>query len=121
MTALPVLTQVLEVAAALLAAPLFVGWINQCRAWLQNKSAPSVLLPYRSFRKLFHKDAVLAANASPLFRAAPYVVFGAMVCAAAIIPSLATRLPFSDAADATELVLTEGLVAAQQRVHAPRD
>jgi formate hydrogenlyase subunit 4 len=103
-TALPVLTQVLEVVAALLAAPLFVGWINQCRAWLQNKSAPSVLLPYRSFRKLFHKDAVLAANASPLFRAAPYVVFGAMVCAAAIIPSLATRLPFSDAADAIALV-----------------
>ena len=27
----------------------------------------------------------------------------------------------SDAADATELVLTDGLLAAQQRVHAPRD
>jgi len=98
------LTQILEVAAALLAAPLFVGWINQCRAWLQNKSAPSVLLPYRSIRKLFHKDAVLATNASPLFRIAPYVVFGAMVCAAAIIPSLGTRLPISDAADAIALV-----------------
>jgi formate hydrogenlyase subunit 4 len=98
------LTQILEVVAALLAAPLFVGWINQCRAWLQNKSAPSVLLPYRSIRKLFHKDAVLATNASPLFRIAPYVVFGAMVCAAAIIPSLGTRLPISDAADAIALV-----------------
>ena len=27
----------LEVLAALAAAPLFVGWINQCRAWLQNQ------------------------------------------------------------------------------------
>jgi formate hydrogenlyase subunit 4 len=103
-TALEVTTQAGEVVAALLAAPLFIGWINQCRAWLQNKSAPSVLLPYRAIRKLFHKDAVLATNASPLFRIAPYVVFGAMVCAAAIIPSLGTRLPFSDAADAIALV-----------------
>jgi len=104
MTWLPWLTQFLEVLAALAAAPLFVGWINQCRAWLQNKSAPSVLQPYRGIRKLFHKDAVLATHASPLFRAAPYIVFGAMVCAAAVIPSLGTRLPFSGAADAIALV-----------------
>jgi formate hydrogenlyase subunit 4 len=97
-------TQVLEVIVALLLAPLFSGWINQCRAWLQNRSAPSVLQPYRGLRKLFHKDAVVASNASPLFRVAPYVVFGTMVCAAAIIPSLGTRLPFSNAADAIALV-----------------
>ena len=71
-------------------APLLVGWVNQCRAWLQNRRAPSVWLPYRGIRKLFHKDAVIAEHASPLFRAAPYVVFGAMCCAAAIVPSLAT-------------------------------
>lgn len=104
MTSLHWLTQVFQVLAALAAAPIFVGWINQCRAWLQNKSAPPLLLPYRSIRKLFHKDAVLAANASSLFRVAPYVVFGSMVCAAAIIPSLGTRLPFSSAADAIALV-----------------
>jgi formate hydrogenlyase subunit 4 len=104
MTSLPWFTQFLEVLAALAAAPLFLGWINQCRAWLQNKSAPSVLLPYRGLRKLFHKDAVLATHASALFRVAPYIVFGAMVCAAAVIPSLGTRLPFSDSADAIALV-----------------
>lgn len=104
MTALQLSTQVLEVIVALLLAPLLVGWINQCRAWLQNRSAPSVLQPYRGIRKLFHKDAVVAENASPLFRVAPYIVFGTMVCAAAIIPSLGTRLPFSNAADAIALV-----------------
>jgi len=98
------LTQFLEVLAALAAAPLFVGWINQCRAWLQNKSAPSMLQPYRGIRKLFYKDAVIATQASPFFRAAPYVVFGAMVSAAAVIPSVGTRLPFSNAADAIALV-----------------
>jgi formate hydrogenlyase subunit 4 len=96
--------QFLEVLIALAAAPLFVGWVNQCRAWLQNKSAPSMLQPYRGIRKLFYKDAVLATHASPLFRIAPYIVFGAMVSAAAVIPSLSTRLPFSGAADAIALV-----------------
>jgi formate hydrogenlyase subunit 4 len=97
-------TQFLEVIAALAAAPRFVGWINQCRAWLQNRSAPSIWLPYHGIRKLFYKHAVIAEGASPLFRAAPYIVFGAMVVAAAIIPSMGTRLPFSTAADAIALV-----------------
>jgi formate hydrogenlyase subunit 4 len=105
---LDILTQLLELIAALAAAPLFVGWVNQCRAWLQNRSAPSVWLPSRGILKLFHKDAVIAASASPLFRLAPYIVFGAMVVAAGIIPSMGTRLPLSPAADAIALV---GLLA----------
>src|SRR5487761_2649805 len=97
-------TQVLEVAAALAAAPLFHGWVNQCRAWLQNRSAPPLLQTYRGIRKLFYKDAVIAERASPLFRIAPYVVFATMLTAAAIIPSMGTRLPFSSSADAIALV-----------------
>jgi formate hydrogenlyase subunit 4 len=102
------ITQLLEVLATLVAAPMFVGWINKCRAWLQNRSAPSLWLPYRGIRKLFHKDASIAEHASPLFLLAPYVVFGAMVLAAAIIPSMGTQLPFTAAADAIALV---GLLA----------
>ncbi len=105
------LTQVLEVAVALAAAPLFLGWVNQCRAWLQNRSAPSALQVYRGLRKLFVKEAVMAEQASPLFRIAPYAVFGIMATAAAIIPSMSTRLPFSAAADAIALV---GLFAASR-------
>ena len=98
------LSQLLQVAVALLLAPLLVGWVNQCRAVLSNRRPPSLLLPYRMIRKLFHKDAVIADNASPLFRLTPYIVFGAMCCAAAIVPSLATELPFARAADAIALV-----------------
>jgi formate hydrogenlyase subunit 4 len=108
MRPIDLIAQVLEVVAALAAAPLFVGWVNQCRAWLQNRSAPSLWLPYRGIRKLFHKEAVIADTASPLFRLTPYVVFGAMTLAAAIIPSMGTRLPLTIAADAIALV---GLLA----------
>ena len=97
-------SQFLQFAIALALAPLLVGWVNQCRAWLQNKSAPSLMLPYWTIRKLFAKDAVVAEGASPIFRITPYVVFGAMCCAAAIVPSLATDLPFARAADAIALV-----------------
>jgi formate hydrogenlyase subunit 4 len=54
MKAIAILTQALELIAALAAAPLFLGWVNQCRAWLQKRRAPSVWLPYRGIRKLFH-------------------------------------------------------------------
>ena len=97
-------SQLLQVGVALALAPLLIGWVNQCRAWLANRRAPSILLPYRTIHKLFVKDAVVAENASPVFRITPYIVFGAMCCAAAIVPSLATALPFGTAADAIALV-----------------
>ncbi|HEX4926987.1 MAG TPA: NADH-quinone oxidoreductase subunit H [Burkholderiales bacterium] len=104
MSALGVLSQAMEIAFALAMAPLLVGWVNQCRAWLQNKSAPPLLQPYRMLHKLFHKDSVVADGASPLFRAAPYIVFGCMTLASAIVPTLSTELPLSPAADAIALV-----------------
>lgn len=98
------LSQLIEIVAALLLAPLFTGWVNQCRAWLQNKSAPSLLQPYRMLRKLFTKDSVVAHHASPFFIRAPYIVFGCMTLACAIIPILSTDLPLSPAADTIALV-----------------
>ena len=104
MSATGFLSQLLQLSLALALAPLLLGWVNQCRAWLANRSAPPLLLPYRTIRKLFHKDAVVAENASPVFRITPYIVFSAMALAAAIVPSLATDLPFGRVADAIALV-----------------
>ena len=96
--------QILQSVLVVLAAPLLMGWVNQCRAWLQNRSAPSLLVPYYTLAKLFHKDAVIARDASPLFRLTPYVLFGCMWLAAGIVPVLATGLPFAPAADIIALV-----------------
>jgi len=104
MSVLGSLSQLLEIVVALLLAPLLVGWINQWRAWLQNKSGPGLLQPYRLLHKLFNKESVVAEQASPLFRAAPYIVFSCMVLASAIIPTLSTDLPLAPAADAIALV-----------------
>lgn len=104
MTAIGAFSQALEIAAALALAPLLTGWVNQCRAWMQNRSAPGLLLPYRTLHKLFVKDSVVAHHASPLFRAAPYVVFGCVTLSCGIVPTLSTDLPLSPAADAIALV-----------------
>lgn len=98
------LSQLLAILLALALAPLLTGWINQCRAWLQNKSAPGLFQQYRMLHKLFYKESVLADHASPLFRAAPYIVFGCMTLACGIIPTLSTELPLAQAADAIALV-----------------
>jgi formate hydrogenlyase subunit 4 len=99
-----VFSQLLALVTALLLAPLLTGWVNQCRAWLQNKSAPGVLQPYRTLHKLFNKESVMAEHASPLYRTAPYLIFSCMALACAIVPTLSTDLPLSPAADAIALV-----------------
>jgi len=99
-----VISQLLEILLALALAPLLSGWSRQCSAWLLNRKAPSLLLPYRTLHKLFNKESIVATHASPLFRAAPYLVFGCMLLACAIIPTMSTDLPLAPAADAIALV-----------------
>jgi formate hydrogenlyase subunit 4 len=103
-TTLAIVFQLTQLLLVVLAAPLLSGWVNQCQAWLQNRSGAGVLQPYRVLHKLFRKDALMAHNASWLFRITPYIVFGCMWLAAAIIPIIAVDLPFSRAADVIALV-----------------
>lgn len=86
------------------AAPLLAGWVKRVKCHMQNRAAPALWQPYRDLVKLFRKDMVLAENASWLFRATPYIVFGAMLLAAAAIPLVAVDLPTGAIADVIVLV-----------------
>lgn len=97
-------SQLISVLAPIILAPLLLGWVNQVRSWLSNRKGPGILQPYRLLHKLFNKDSVMADTASPLFRFAPYAVFGCMLLANAIIPTLSTDLPIAAVADAIALV-----------------
>jgi formate hydrogenlyase subunit 4 len=90
-----ILSQLLAVTTALLLAPLLIGWVNQCRAWFQNRSGPGILQQYRMLHKLFNKESIVADTASPFFRFAPYAIFGCFLLGCAIIPTLSTDLPLS--------------------------
>lgn len=97
-------SQLISILTPILLAPLLLGWVNQMRAWLSNRKGAGILQPYRMLHKLFNKDSVMADTASPLFRFAPYAVFGCVLLANAIIPTLSTDLPIASAADAIALV-----------------
>jgi formate hydrogenlyase subunit 4 len=88
----------------LAAAPLLAGWIKRLKCRSQNRAAPPLWQPYRDLAKLFGKHVVLADDASWLFRAAPYVVFGATAIAAAAVPLVALRLPTAEIADVIVVV-----------------
>ena len=96
--------QLLHSVLVVLIAPLMLGWVNQCRAWLQNRSAPPLLQPFRMLHKLFWKESIVAHGATPMYRISPYVVFSCMLLASMIIPTLSTNLPLAPAADAIALV-----------------
>ena len=100
-----VVSQLLQSVLVVLLAPL-VSRLGQSTAapGCQNSRAAGLLQPYRDLHKLFSKDAVLAHNASWLFRGTPYILFGAMWLAVGIVPVLATDLPFAPAADVIALV-----------------
>jgi len=99
-----VLAQLFSMAMALVLGPLLVGWVNMCRAWLQNRRAPPLMQPFRMLHKLFWKESVMAHEATSLYRMAPYIVFACMLLACMIIPTLSTNLPLAPAADAIALV-----------------
>ncbi|OYV81231.1 MAG: formate hydrogenlyase [Acidithiobacillus ferrivorans] len=98
------LFQVLQTLLVLLLAPLFAGYLQNARALLQNRRPAGILQPYRDLLRLFHKESIIAAGTSWLFRATPYLLFAAMWLAAGIVPILATALPLAPAADVIALV-----------------
>jgi formate hydrogenlyase subunit 4 len=84
-------------------APLLAGWVKRMKCHMQNRAAPSLFQPYRDIAKLLRKHTVLAENASWLFRTAPYIIFGATLLAAAVVPLIALQLPTAAIADAIVL------------------
>ncbi|MBI1195033.1 MAG: formate hydrogenlyase [Gammaproteobacteria bacterium] len=94
----------LQSTAFVLLAPLFAGWVKWVKCRLQNRRPPPLAQPYRDLWKLFGKEALLSHNASILFRIVPYIVAGATLLAAAVVPLLAVNLPTAAIADV--IVLT---------------
>jgi formate hydrogenlyase subunit 4 len=97
-----------QMALVVLAAPLLTGVVRKVKARLLRRQGPPVLQPYRDLLRLLRKDAVVAESASWLFRVAPYVIFATTWVAAALVPTFATGLMFSWAADLIAIVALLG-------------
>jgi formate hydrogenlyase subunit 4 len=89
-------------------APAVLGITRKVKARLLRRIGPPMLQPYLDLWKLMHKEAVLAHNASWVYRVAPYLIFAATWVAAALVPSYATGLLFSWSADLIAIVALIG-------------
>lgn len=92
---LELIAQGAQMILVLLLAPLLLGYTRKVKARLLRRRGPPLLQPYRDLLRLIRKEAVLAQNASWLFRSGPYMIFSATWVAAALVPTFATGLLFS--------------------------
>jgi formate hydrogenlyase subunit 4 len=105
---LDMLVQMGQLLLVLLLAPLLTGYLRTIKARLLRRQGPDLIQPYRDLHKLLRKEVVLAENASWVFRAAPYLIFATTWVAAALVPTFATGLAFSPAADLIAIVALLG-------------
>src|SRR5581483_3179320 len=100
--------QAVQMLLVLLLSPLLTGFVRKVKARLLRRQGPGLLQPYRDLLRLLRKEVVLAHSASPVFRAAPYIIFAAIWVAAALVPTFATGLMFSWSADLIAIVALLG-------------
>lgn len=98
------LVQIVQMAFVVALAPLLTGFVRKAKARLLRRRGASVIQPYRDLSRLLRKEAVVAENASWLFRMAPYLIFAATWVAASVIPTFATGLIFSWTVDLIAIV-----------------
>jgi len=106
--ALDAVVQLVQLALVLALAPLLTGLVRRLKAHLLRRQGPPLLQPYRDLLRLLRKEVVLAHSASWLFRVIPYLVFATTWVAAALVPTFAVGLVFSNAADMIAIVALLG-------------
>jgi len=89
-------------------SPLLVGLIRKLKARSQGRRGAPLLQVYWDLYKLFGKEVRIAHTASPLFRAAPYIVFIATLLAASALPLFLADVGTTRVAD---VIVIAGMLA----------
>ena len=82
------LIHLVQALTMILGAPLLRGVVGKLKARFQRRQGASVWRPYADLGKLFRKEDLVPPLASPLFRAAPRIVFCTTTAATLLIPVL---------------------------------
>ena len=106
--ALDAVVQLGQLLLVLALAPLLTGYVRRVKARLLRRQGPPLIQPYRDLYRLLRKEVVLAHTASWVFRVAPYLIFATTWVAAALVPTFASGLVFSYAADMIVIVALLG-------------
>lgn len=106
--ALDLTVQFGQMLLVLALAPLLTGYVRKLKAQLLRRQGPPLVQPYRDLLRLLRKEVVLAHSASWVFRVSPYLIFATTWVAAALVPTFASGLIFSYAADMIAIVALLG-------------
>ena len=79
----------IQISLVILFAPLAQGIIKTSKARWQNRRGPSIFQPYFDLLKWLGRESVVSDQASWVFRLAPYIYGGAILLAAALVPTFA--------------------------------
>lgn len=77
----------MELALALLLAPLLTGVVRRTRSFVAGRRGPPLLQAYRDLRKLAYKSAVYSRTTTPVFRAGPVLGLACVGGALALAPA----------------------------------
>jgi formate hydrogenlyase subunit 4 len=77
----------MELALALLLAPLLTGVVRRTKAWLAGREGPPLLQAYRDLRKLLARASVYSRTTTWVFRAGPFLALAAVLGALALAPA----------------------------------
>lgn len=89
----------LQALFVLLLAPLYTGLARALRAKMHSRKGPGILQDYRDLWKLMQRQEVVPGEAGWVFRVTPYVILGATLLIAMIVPVLTVRSPLAMAGD----------------------
>ncbi len=98
---------VLQMLLLVALAPALQGWIKRCKAGWQGRRGPPLLQAYADLAKLLRKDSLVPEPSSWVFRAGPWVVLGATLTAATLVPLVGLRGQLG----AGDLIAIAGLLA----------
>ena len=88
-----------SIISALVLSPLLAGIIKKTKALFAGRKGAPLLQLYYNLIKLFRKGFVISSVTSPVFKAAPVVVFSTALAAAVFVPVVSPLKTFSFTGD----------------------
>ncbi|MCR6544312.1 respiratory chain complex I subunit 1 family protein [Dehalobacterium formicoaceticum] len=94
----------IQILIILLLAPLVNGIIKKVKAFSQKRTGAPIFQMYFDLYKLMKKDVVISQTSSWIYHVTPYLVFGATMAAALLVPVSTLMAPASFPGDAIMLI-----------------
>ena len=99
MSALGVVSALVQPVVVVAGSPVLLGMMRQVRARLEGRAGAGIGQPWRDLRKLMRKEPITPRGTSEVFRIAPIVLVSTALVVAVVAPFMTTESALDPAAD----------------------